>query len=335
MNAAPDPDDPAPLEIVPVRGMPEVRPGDDLAELISARLDGPLGAYDVVVVTSKAVSKAAGLVTTTDREALVDDSTERVVARRGATRIVRTKHGLTMAAAGVDASNTDQGTAVTLPTDPDADAAVLRTALTRRYPRTTGRLGVVVTDTAGRAWRIGQADMAIGCAGLWPLRSYAGVRDPHGNELQVTAPAIADEIAAAADLVTGKVARLPVAVVRGLSPAYFCDDAGPGAAALIRDEQGDLFGLGANEAVRQAVGAGTARPRGFVALDDDVIAVALGATDDTVLRVAVDGGRVVITPADGASREATLVAFGALRERLRILDRAYGTDHAAGASLDG
>lgn len=325
--------DARPLEIVPVPGMPEIRPGDDLADLISSRLDAPLRAFDVVVVTSKVVSKAAGLVTTADRESLVDESTERLVARRDATRIVRTKHGLTMAAAGVDASNTEQGTAVTLPADPDGDAAVLRTELMVRYPTTQGRLGVVVTDTAGRAWRVGQTDMAIGCAGVVPVRSYTGAYDPHGNELQVTAPAIADEIAAAADLVTGKVTRLPVAVVRGLAPAYFCADAGPGASALIRDDGGDLFGLGANEAVRQAVGAGTSRPRGFADLDDDVVAIALDAVDDSVLEVALEGERIAVRVADGAPREDALIAYGALRERLRVLDRAYGTDSVASLRL--
>ena len=316
------------LSITAVRGIPEVAHGDDLAALIAAHLDRPLRAYDVVVVTSKVVSKALGLVSRTERESLVDEATERVVARRGTTRIVRTKHGLTMAAAGIDASNVEIGSAITLPADPDAAAAALRTSLLERFPDAAGGLGVVVTDTAGRPWRIGQTDLAIGCAGLLPLRSYEGQYDAYGNELRVTAPAIADEVAAAADLVTGKVTGLPVAVVRGLAAAYFCGDNGPGATALVRDDDGDLFGLGANEAVRQAIGTSPGRPRGFADLDDDVVGIALEPVDSEVLSVEVNDESITVAEAPGADRSECLVAYGALLERFRVLDRAYGTSHS-------
>lgn len=306
--------------------IPEISEGDDLSRLIAARLDGPLRAYDVVVVTSKVISKAAGLVTTADRESLIDDATDRLVARTGNTRIVRTHAGLTMAAAGLDASNTKLGTVVSLPPDPDADAARLRASLMAQYPE-AARLGVVVTDTAGRAWRVGQTDIAIGCAGIWPAHSYAGERDGYGNELQVTAPAVADEIASAAELATGKLSGCPAAVVRGLDPDAFCADDGPGARALVRPESEDLFGLGAHEAVRQAVGASPGRPRGFADLDADPVDVAVAAVDPTVLTVEVVTSSLVVSPTRGASRDKVLLAVGALQERVRILDRAYGTHH--------
>lgn len=314
------------IVISPVGSMPDVAEGDDLARLISAHIDEQLTTYDVVVITSKVVSKSAGLVTTSDRESLIDTATDRLVARKGPTRIVRTHGGLTMAAAGLDASNTKPGTVVALPPHPDADAARLRNDLMRLYP-TAQHLGVVVTDTAGRPWRIGQTDIAIGCAGIEPARSYAGERDAYGNELQVTVPAIADEIAGAVELATGKVAGLPVAVVRGLDPALFCDDAGPGAESLVRAEHEDLFGLGTHEAVRAAVGTSQTRPRGFADVDEDPIDAALAAVDPAILTVDSSDSSVVVSARPTASRDDALMAVGALRERLRILDRAYGTHH--------
>lgn len=314
------------IVVSPVDGLPEIGPGDDLAGLISARLDGPLRAYDTVVVTSKVVSKAAGLVTTADRESLIDAATDRLVARKGRTRIVRTHDGLTMAAAGLDASNTKPGTVVSLPPDPDASAARLRTELQALHPAAQP-LGVVVTDTAGRAWRVGQTDIAIGCAGIWPARSYQGESDAYGNELAVTAPAIADEIASAAEIATGKTSGRPVALVRGLDATVFCPDEGPGARALVRPEGEDLFGLGANEAVSRAVATSPERPRGFADIDSDPIAVALGAVDPAVLTVDATSADVSVGIAAGADRDDALMALGALRERIRILDRAYGTHH--------
>src|SRR3954453_3411865 len=147
------------ITFTPVEGIAEVRPGDDIASLIAERAE--LSAADIVVVTSKIVSKAAGLATTATKEELLAAETDRVVARRGGTSIVRTHHGLTMAAAGIDNSNTAPGTLIPLPRDPDASASVIRA----RLRELTGiDVAVIVSDTAGRAWRVGQTDIAIGCA---------------------------------------------------------------------------------------------------------------------------------------------------------------------------
>ena len=233
-------------------GAGEVLAGADLADLVLGTVagdeHGPLQDGDVVVVTSKVLSKAAGLTRPgTDREAAIDEQAVQTVARRGPTRIVRTRHGLTLAAAGVDASNVAAGTVLVLPADPDADAAALLGDLTAR----TGlALAVVVSDTAGRAWRNGQTDQAIGSAGLRVLERYAGRQDGYGNELQVTATAVADEVAGAADLVKGKLAGRPVAVVRGLAHLVQPPGGPDGTArALVRDPDQDMFSRGAREAV--------------------------------------------------------------------------------------
>lgn len=232
------------LSIVGIRGLPDVHPGDDLAELLVAAAPD-LRDGDVVVVTSKIVSKAEGrLVPADSREDAITAETVSVVARRGSLRIVRTRHGLVLAAAGVDASNVAPGTVLLLPVDPDASARALRTDLASRLGV---RTAVIVTDTAGRAWRDGLVDIAIGVAGLEPLDDLRGQVDPYGNPLEMTVTAVADEIAAAAELVKGKTAGVPVAVVRGLG--HLVTDAdGPGAAAMIRPAEDDLFALGVAEA---------------------------------------------------------------------------------------
>ena len=248
------------LVVVAVPGVPEVAPGDDLAALLPSLLaevgwpDGSTGLRDgdVVVVTSKVVSKAEGrVVTADDREAAITAETVRVVATRrtprGLTRIVETSHGLVMAAAGVDASNTPAGTVLLLPVDPDASARALRAAL---RSATGSRLGVVVTDTLGRAWREGLTDAAIGAAGIEVLDDQRGRTDSHGNTLEMTVTAVADEIASAVDLVCGKASGFPVAVVRGMS-SYVIEDDGPGARALVRRSEDDLFRLGTAEAIAQ------------------------------------------------------------------------------------
>jgi coenzyme F420-0:L-glutamate ligase/coenzyme F420-1:gamma-L-glutamate ligase len=246
---------PSGLTCVAVQGVGEVVAGDDLAGLLAAAVE--LRDGDVLVVTSKVVSKAEGRVRTGKREEALGEETDRVVATRGRTSIVRTHHGLVMAAAGIDASNTDADTVVLLPSDPDGSARRLRETLARSPGC---NVAVLVTDTAGRAWRNGQTDIAIGAAGLEVMHDYAGVTDPYGNELAVTAPAVADEVAAVADLVKGKLDRRPAAVVRGLEALVLpVGDHGPGAAALVRDEAHDMFGLGAREAVLTALGADDSR----------------------------------------------------------------------------
>jgi coenzyme F420-0:L-glutamate ligase/coenzyme F420-1:gamma-L-glutamate ligase len=239
------------LSVVAPDGVPEVGPGDDLAALLLPLVE--LRDGDIVVVTSKVVSKAEGRVRTGSREEALPGETARVVARRGPTTIVRTHHGLTMAAAGIDASNVGTGTVVLLPRDPDASARTLRTAIRER---TGTNVGVVVTDTAGRAWREGQTDIAVGAAGLLVCEDYAGRTDAHGNELAVTAPAVADEIAGMSELAQGKLGGRPFAVVRGRADLVLPPDQdGPGAVALIRPEGADLFGYGAREAVLAALRA--------------------------------------------------------------------------------
>ncbi|GAA2101726.1 coenzyme F420-0:L-glutamate ligase [Kitasatospora saccharophila] len=236
------------LHVLPVRGLPEIAAGDDLAELIAKA--GGFEDGDVVVVTSKVVSKAEGrLVRADDREAAIDAETVRVVARRGRSRIVENRNGLVMAAAGVDASNTPPGTILLLPVDPDASARLLRARLQELTGR---RLAVLITDTFGRPWRSGLTDVAIGAAGLPVLEDHRGRVDSHGNELRLTVTATADELAAAADLVKGKATGTPVAVVRGLAGLVTEDD-GEGARRLVRAAGQDMFRLGTSEAVREAV----------------------------------------------------------------------------------
>jgi coenzyme F420-0:L-glutamate ligase / coenzyme F420-1:gamma-L-glutamate ligase len=231
------------VTVLPVAGLAEITAGADLAALIAdAALAGPgLLDGDIVVITSKIVSKAEDRVIAGDREAAIRAETVRVVARRGPTTISQTRHGLVMAAAGVDESNTEPGTLVLLPVDPDASARRLRKAIGERAG---ARLGVIITDTMGRPWRAGQTDTAIGAAGIMPLRDHRGQTDTFGNLLEVTVAAVADEIAAAADLIKEKTTGVPVAIVRGLA-GLVTDAAGPGAAAIIRPADEDMFRLGA------------------------------------------------------------------------------------------
>ena len=233
------------LTVTGVLGLPEIKAGADLARLISDAAPD-LRNGDIVVITSKIVSKAEGRVIRADRERAIDREAVRVVARRGRTRIVETRHGLVLAAAGVDSSNTAPGTVVLLPEDPDGSARRLRKALGERRGVS---IGVVITDTMGRPWRNGQTDAAIGVAGLAPLRDHRGQADTFGNTLEVTVAAVADEIAAATDLVKGKITQVPVAIVRGLAELVTGSD-GPGAAALIRPAAEDMFRLGAADVLQ-------------------------------------------------------------------------------------
>jgi coenzyme F420-0:L-glutamate ligase/coenzyme F420-1:gamma-L-glutamate ligase len=246
------------LEAFAVAGLPEITPGSDLAELIAAAVAPPLGDADVVVVAHKAVSKAQGRtrrladiepgpearrLAAAHRkdprhvQAILDESQELVRAERGVL-IVRTRHGFVCANAGIDESNAPaEGEIVLLPLDPDGAARALRA----RLAELTGtRPAVLLTDSFGRAWRHGQLDVAIGAAGLRPLDDWRGRRDRRGHELRASVIAVADAIAAAADLVRGKDSGEPVVIVRGLGE-HVCEADGPGAAALIRRVEEDLF----------------------------------------------------------------------------------------------
>jgi coenzyme F420-0:L-glutamate ligase/coenzyme F420-1:gamma-L-glutamate ligase len=240
------------LEIRPVPGIGEVRPGDDLAALIVTAAPW-LADGDVLVVTSKIVSKAEGRLVEVPtggpereaaRAAVLAGETARPVARRGHTRIVQTHHGYVMASAGIDASNVDREHLVLLPVDPDASARALRAALHDRYRLD---VAVIVSDTMGRPWRTGLTDVALGAAGIDALRDYRGEIDAHGNELHITQMAVVDELSAAAELVKGKYDQVPVAVVRGLGATGGPD--GDGAGVLVRLAENDLFSLGTAEAV--------------------------------------------------------------------------------------
>ncbi|MEY2567810.1 MAG: dehydro coenzyme reductase / coenzyme F420-0:L-glutamate ligase / coenzyme [Actinomycetota bacterium] len=228
------------LSVLPVTGLPELRPGDELAELIVER--AALHEGDVVVVTQKAVSKVEGRLVAVDpddplaHKQLVERESVRVLRRRGDLVISETRHGFVCANAGVDLSNVERGSAALLPVDSDRSARRVRDGL---QARTNVNLGVVVTDTFGRAWRRGVTDVAIGCAGVAAVVDLRGTADALGHELQATEIAVADEIAAAADLVMGKARGIPVAIVRGLDPIWLRE--GSVAEEIVRPPHEDLF----------------------------------------------------------------------------------------------
>ena len=226
------------IEVLAVAGLPEVRPGDDLAALIAGAVDLVDG--DVVVVTQKVVSKAEDRLVDIDPEVghrpLVERESVRILRRRGDLVIAETEHGFVCANAGVDLSNVEAGQAALLPVDSDRSARRIRDALRHRF---SVDVAVVVSDTFGRPWRRGVTDVAIGCAGLRPVVDLRGTTDALGRELQVTEVAVVDEIAAAAELVMGKAAGVPVAVVRGIDPAWFGD--GSVVDDVVRSPEEDLF----------------------------------------------------------------------------------------------
>lgn len=278
---------PAPggLQVVALPGLPEVVPGTDLARKIARTADAVqwpdgsrgLAAGDVVVVASKAVAKAEGRTAPAEeRDRVIAAETAEVLAEvPGGGRIVRNRHGVVLAAAGVDDSNVAPGTLVLWPDDPDDAAARLRRGVEAAAGVTP--LGVVVTDTLGRAWRNGQTDTAIGISGLVPLTDAATddtAVDRYGNPLRVTAPAIADEVAGAADLVRGKSTGLPVAVVRGLAGLVLSGD-GPGAASLVRPADQDLFRLGTGAAREEGARGALRRRRTVRAFADRPVAAEL------------------------------------------------------------
>ena len=245
------------IRIIGLAGMPEVRPGDDLAALIveASRASAPIEDRDVLVVTQKVVSKAEGrivdLTSVTpsafaqriaaqwEKDArqveVVLGETKRIVRMERGVMICETHHGFVCANAGVDASNVERtGTVWLLPVDSDASARAIRD---RVYEKLGARVAVIVCDTFGRPWREGHVNFAVGMAGIAPIVDYAGQHDPAGYELRVTRMAIADELAAAAELVHGKLARVPVAIVRGVE----YDDASGAIGELVRPPERDLF----------------------------------------------------------------------------------------------
>ncbi|HEY0033841.1 MAG TPA: coenzyme F420-0:L-glutamate ligase [Devosia sp.] len=236
--------------------------GDAAEAQAIVKSDDALRDGDILVVTSKIVSKAEGRqVPVADREKAIAEDTVRVVAERvhpgGVTQIVETRHGLIMAAAGIDTSNVPDGIALRLPEDPDISAKNLCIGLRERFGV---KLGIVVTDTLGRPWRVGQTDVAIGAAGLTVTDDLRGGVDANGKPLQVTITVLADELAGAADLVKGKASNIPVAVVRGLGRLVTEPDA-PGARTLVRSVDDDMFRFGSAEAYRLGYDAALAEQR--------------------------------------------------------------------------
>ncbi|KXK59941.1 F420-dependent oxidoreductase [Micromonospora rosaria] len=333
------------LEILPVLGIGDVTEGDDLAELIGNAAPW-LRDGDVLVVTSKIVSKAEGRLVDVPadgpervaaRDEVLAAETARVVATRGATRIVQTHHGFVMAAAGIDASNVAKTQLVLLPRDPDASARALRTALRERYDVD---VAVVVSDTMGRPWRNGLTDVALGVAGMAALRDHRGEVDPYGNELSLTQMAVVDELAGAAELVKGKCDQVPVAVVRGYLGAQRDGD-GAGAATLVRDAALDLFSLGTAEATAAGLRAAAtltdrpgATPPDPAAVARAITAVAEAVAPGTTFTLVTDEevrARLVATLPDwpagatalvlgapaGPAHPANLIRFGADLHRLR------------------
>ena len=300
------------VELLPVAGLPEFRPGDDLAAAL-AQAAPWLRDDDVVVVTSKVLSKCEGRMVDaptdpelrdTLRRRLIDAESVRVLARKGRTLITENALGLVQAAAGVDGSNVDSAELALLPVDPDGSA---RRLVQELHERLGVRVGVVITDTMGRAWRTGQTDVAIGAAGLTVLHGYAGEHDRHGNELIVTEIAVADEIAAAADLVKGKLTAVPVAVVRGLQ----LHDDGSSARTLVRAGEEDLFWLGTEEAIALGRSQAQLLRRSVRQFSDEPV-------DPAVIEAAV--AEALTAPAPHHTRPVRFVWVQDREARLALLD---------------
>jgi coenzyme F420-0:L-glutamate ligase/coenzyme F420-1:gamma-L-glutamate ligase len=318
------------LEVWAIEGMPEVKEGDDLAALILAA-GADLRDGDVVVVTSKIVSKAEGRLVEGSREEHLAGETVRVVARRGKTQIVQTRHGFVLAAAGIDASNVPAGTVALLPLDSDASASTIRAGL---LERSGADVAVIVTDTMGRPWRDGVVDNAIGAAGIEVLDDLRGSTDTFGQLLEVTVTALADELAAAADLVKGKLEGRPVAVIRGYELRR-PKDVDLGARPLVRAAADDMFASGTHDAI-----IGIVRDSAPVSASDR------GKVDVMLVRRAVaalgEAPVVIAVADDGTSVSATGSALdvGYVLGRLMAALAAEGlratspTETADGARLD-
>lgn len=228
------------LEIIPIEDLPEVRPGDDLADMIAA--SGVVADGDVLVVTQKIVSKAENCLVEIDpsdplsHKPLVERESVRILRRRGELIISQTRHGFVCANAGIDLSNVERGQAALLPEDSDRSARRIRDALRGRHGLD---VAIIISDTFGRPWRRGLTDVAIGSAGILPILDLRGTPDALGREMQVTEVALVDELASAAELVMGKSSGVPVAIIRGGDPGWF----GTGSVAddIVRDPADDLF----------------------------------------------------------------------------------------------
>lgn len=231
---------PGGISLIPIEGMPEVVPGDDLAQIVAAYAD--LAPLDVVVVTQKIVSKAEGRLAPVDpddpldHKRLVEAEAVRILRRRGDLIMTETAHGFVCANAGVDLSNVSRGYAALLPLDPDRSARRLRDGL---RARTGKEVGVIISDTFGRTWRRGVTDVAIGTAGVAGVVDLRGSTDALGRQLAVTEVCIADELAAAAELVMGKARAVPVALIRGVDPSWLRESSVR--AEIVRPYAEDLF----------------------------------------------------------------------------------------------
>jgi coenzyme F420-0:L-glutamate ligase/coenzyme F420-1:gamma-L-glutamate ligase len=314
------------IEIFGVEGLPEVRLGEDLGALIAGAVR--LRAGDVVVVAQKIVSKAEGMLVDTEpgedralaRQRLTRAEAVRIVCDAPAALIVQTRHGLVCAAAGIDASNVPDGRLALLPVDPDASARRLRARLAEL---TGAHVAVIIADTFSRPWRCGQTDVAIGAAGLCPIRDECGGVDRHGMQLTSTQIAIADELAGAADLVRGKADGVPVIVVRGFAVQI---DEDAGASLLVRPPEQDLFPHGRGwlaDALAAGVQPGGTQPD-RVRPDDlaKAVAAARGAAQGLVDVVEKDGVLRVQPLGEGPKAlVAAGVAAGALVAAL--LDLGY------------
>lgn len=351
-TAHPDPASPATtattVEIIPVTGLPEVRTGTDLAALLATALgpEGPtpLRDGDVLCVSSKIVSKARGLVVDpTSKAQHLEAATVRRVARRRhgsvVTSIVETVSGPVLAAAGIDASNSPDGILL-LPPDPDAEAAALHAALGGALGV---QLGIVLTDTSSRIWRVGVGDIALGAAGVRVLQDLRGELDDTGRQLGITVRDLADELAAAADLAKGKATRSPAAIVRGVPGALVgsaapprhaapsghtdpADVADPGARALNRTGPSDWFRRPSLESVWQALGvAAEDEPVAAMDVEDDEVRIARALEIATAVPTSAHARRgpddaITVTPT--GTSPAAWAAAGALAERIRTALRA-------------
>jgi len=287
------------IELIPLEGIPEVEPGDDLAALLEPALAvHGLRETDVVAITQKIVSKAEHrIVPSEDRATWVERESVAVVARRGDLVITRTRHGLVCANAGVDASNVPEGFLTLLPEDPDASAERVQKELAARFGLV--RLGVVITDTFGRPWREGVVDVAIGCAGLPAVLDLRGTTDDHGAVLETTVVALADAVAAASGLVMTKTARVPAALVRGLDAMSGDAPLGP-ARSLVRTSADDLF--------RESVPVAVAEASSSDAFGPGVVSREL--LEDAIVAASTDPGaaRCSLVAVDSAAARRRLLA---------------------------